>query len=408
MKWLTSGLMILALCATVHAETRGNGPFVAKANKAKDGSYYLVQGIRPFALALPDQTLVAPHEGTFIRFECESDQVGAAYSGLTNLNIVDYRDKDFCNADPATLSVRLEMDASAHTYPDPIHFAFVLYHKRKGPNPWGFGTRYMRAGIWSVGDGAPRLIRDFPINREWGIGYDDLSIYDVFPDKPKRVKRSINVLLTPGSYSLVVQEIRTQLDGKEIPTLIADPLEFTAVANSNQEEVATGLLKWVKSGPVSERVRVAREMVSLGASDEVHNCVLDDLNTGLFQRDGEEGQAIQFVAQRPAKETARVLRSVLLRSSTEGEIPYVLSAIYDGRSKHPLYTELLLSVLQDQRYVKAGPNLCSQLRVCDCVAAYLASSDRSWGSSYFKGKTVPERDDVIEKAIQDLRNQKQK
>lgn len=388
-------------------ESRGTGPFSAKVCKAEDGTLFLLQGIQPFPLSVSDQKVVTPFVSKFIHFECNPGQTGDMYSGIKNIRILKhFRDKDFYNSDPETLSIKIQMPPHNIKYPEPIYFSFSLYHERKGPNAWGFSTKFMQAGIWSGGTGCPRLLRTFPINEIWGERYELQSTLGVLPNQHTKIKRSINVLLEPGTYRLVVQERRQQYDGlekkwKEIGTLIADPATFTVEPEADSEKVKSSLYSWVRKGPISECITIAQKLVSMGEREQVYTHILDDLDTDVIP-EGIKFQTIRLVAQYPSEHTVRVLRSQILRSKDEREIPPIISAVYHETEKNQKYMEMIISLLEENRYVKAGPY--SQIRISDCVAAYFVSSSPfpPLGSEFFKDKDMKERNKVIQRVKEKL------
>jgi hypothetical protein len=384
----------------LEAEMRGKGPFVAKVCKADDGNLYVLEGFRVSPLQQADQNRVVRLLGKFIQFECNPDQVGYPYAGLQKIKEVNYKDKiqDF--------QIKVNVQKSIAKYGEPTYFTIDVYTEQEGV--YGLDTTNMIGAIWTGDKSVPRVVRLFNVNQVWGEGFNRSGNITVESHKRSSCERSINVVLEPGRYRLVIQDRRQRYDVEghwtNIDVLIADPIPFTVVADSNDEAVKGRLYSWLNSGPVEERPRVARTLVSLGEGEKVYAKILDDLDTGVFESGGQAG-AILFVSEEPSAETVRVLRSLILRQKTDCEIESVLSAMpTDNRpDKRPkVLTDMLLNLLHEKRFVEArnDPGSMSHVRVCDCVAAWLEATTS--GSSYFAGKSIEERDKLISVMIEQI------
>ncbi|MCK4789424.1 MAG: hypothetical protein KAV87_37120 [Desulfobacteraceae bacterium] len=385
-------IVLVFLAMSVHAESRGTGPFVAKVCKAEDGNFYLLDGFRVYSLQGPDQKTVAPFLGKFIRFECDPSQMGWPYTGLKKIREISYKDK---NKD---LQIDINIPKRTSKYGEPICFTINLYTKHEGG--YSIDTGNMIAAIWAGGKGVPHVVRSFPINRVWGEGFDRPRRITAHSHKHSSYKRSVNVILEPGDYRLVIQRRSKQYDRLtkkwyELDILIAKPVSFSVVCDGDVEAVKARLYCWLNSGPVEERARAARKLVSLREGGAVYKKILDDLDTGVFDAGGR-AQAILFVSRNPSSETVRVLRILILRQKSDIGIENVLSCIStDNRpDKRPkVLTEMLLNLLEEKRFVEAQHSSMSHVRVCDCVAAWLAATTN--GSGYFAGKSIEERDKMI-------------
>jgi len=400
-------ILVIGICSFLNqdleAEMRGTGPFVAKVCKADDGNLYLLEGFRVSPLQEADQNRVVPLLGKFVQFECDPDQVGYAYAGLKKIREVSYKDKI------QDLQIEVNIPASAAKYGDPIYFTIDLYTDHEGG--YALDTTNMIGAIWTGEKSVPRVVRLFNLNRVWGEGFNAATYITGHSRRRSSYQRSINVMLEPGKYRLVIQDRRPRYDVQghrtSIDVLIADPMPFTVAADSNDEAVKGRLYSWLNSGPVEERPRVARTLVSLGEGEKVYSKILDDLDTGVFETGGQTA-AILFVSQEPSAETVHVLRSLILRQKTDREIEGVLAAMpTDNRpDKRPkVLTDMLLNLLHDKRFVEArnDPGSMSHVRVCDCVAAWLGATTS--GSSYFAEKSIEERDKLILVMIEQFQRQ---
>lgn len=398
---LLAALMLLPfLGSAAHAEMRGRGPFVAWVARSADGEHYLLKGFTPRRLSKADQKVAAQHLDRFILFEADPDSAGMPYSNLKNVKRLP---KAELRGDPI---IRVTFPKPSVPYGTPMFFDMSFL---RGPQKvYSPDTKYMRAAIWTSGKNVPRVVRTFSINRLWGAGFDET---DMPASKPFR--RSVNVLLPPGEYRLVVEGVtrhyddttRRWLDGR---FLLSEPSSLVVTETDEKRRMVTSLYSWLTDGPPEERVRVARRLVELGEDTRPYALVLDDLETGVFDHSGR-GQAIGFVSRKPSPDVLRALRTLILRENTDTGIENILSSIpTDNRPSRrpPKITEMLIGMMKEKRFVKASHSSLPHVRVCDCVAAWLAGTTS--GSGYYAGKSVEERNKTFPGIIAEARRKMKK
>jgi hypothetical protein len=393
---LLAVMMVLPfLGSTAHAEMRGSGPFAAWVARSADGEYYLLKGFTPRRLSKADQKVVAQHLDHFILFEADPD---SAWMPYTNIKNVKRLPKAELQGDPI---IRVSFPESSLPYGTPMFFDMIFL---RGPQKvYSPDTKYMRAAIWTSGKDVPRVVRTFSINRLWDGRFDETEV-----PASKPFRRSVNVLLPPGEYRLVVEGITRHYDDAtgrwfDGRFLLSEPSSLVVTETKDKKRMVTSLYSWLTDGPAEERVRVARGLVELGEDTRPYALVLDDLETGVFDHSGR-GQAIGFVSQRPSPDVLRALRTLILRETTDSGIENILSSIpTDNRpDRRPSkITEMLIGMMKQKRFVKASHSSLSHVRVCDCVAAWLAGTTN--GSGYYAGKSIEERNETFPGIIAEAR-----
>lgn len=391
-----AALTLLAIvCSAMYAEMRGRGPFVAWVARSPDGECYLLNGFTPFRLSKADQKVVAQHVDHFIRFEADPDSMGIPYTNLKNVKPLGKSD---LQSDPI---IRITFLKPSVPYGTPVFFEMSFL---RGPQRvYSPDTKYMRAAIWTSGKGVPRVVRSYSINRLWGEGFDGT---DVPASKPFR--RSVNVLLPPGEYRLVLEGITRHYDDAtdrwfDGRFLLTEPTSFSVAKVDDGGQLIKSLYDWLSDGPIQERVLAARRLVDLGVDTKPYDLVLDDLETGVFDDGGRSG-AIGFLCQKPTPQVLHALRILILREKSDTGIENILSCIpTDNRPSRrpPEITNMLIELTEEKRLVKAAHSSMSHVRVCDCVAAWLTGT--TYGSGYFAGKSIEERDKVFPEIIAEAR-----
>lgn len=385
-------LLTFSAQAEFELEMRGGGPFIGYVARADNGELYLLDGFRALPVAQSDQDRLAPFVDKAIEFNAAPSEWGDPFKSITNIKPSKIKSS---HKNPI-LGISLHRDAVP--FPSPIHFDLKFI---RGPQRvYSPDTQYIHAAIWGSPTGVPRVVRRFSIDRAWGAGYDQT---DMLKESP--FTRSVNVLLPPGEYALVLEGVvgdRSQDDWNGGRFLLAAPALFEITTNSDTNAVKTMLYSWLERGPVSERVAVARSLANLGEDTIPQARILDDLETGVFDQD--RCAALLFLSQDPTPEFLKALRILILRERTDRGIENVLSCIpTDNRPsrRSAAITQLLISMLSESRLVDAAHSSLSHVRVSDCIAAWLAATTH--GSEFFKNTTVEERDRQFSAIIEDAK-----
>lgn len=382
----------LLLTVSARAEMRGAGPFVGYVARADNGALYLLDGVNPLPLAQPDHDRLAAFANKAIQFYAAPNQWGFPFESITNIT----PSKIYSSHKTPILGISFQQESTP--FPSPIHFDLNFIRGPQGV--YSPDTKYVHAAIWGSPTGIPRIVRRFSINRAWGAGYDQT---DMLKESP--FTRSVNVLLPPGEYALVLEGVvddrpRGSWSGGRF--LLSAPALFRITPNSDTNAVKTVLFSWLDCGPVSERVAAAQSLVNLGEDSRPYARILDDLETEVF--DQQRCDAISFLSQHPTPEVLKALRVLILRERTDLGIENILSCIpTDNRPSRrpPAITQLLISMLSESRLVDAAHSSLSHVRVSDCIAAWLAATTH--GSEFFKNTTVEERDRRFSAIVEDAR-----
>lgn len=369
---------------------RGPGPFIGYVARADSGALFLLDGLNPSPLAPADQERLAPYVDKQVQFFAEPSQWGEQFESISNIT----PSAIYSNHKNPIISVSFHHDSVL--FPTPIHFDLKFVRGPQGV--YSPDTKYVYAAIWGSPTGVPRMVRRFSIDRAWGAGYGQTDMLKELP-----FTRSVNVLLSPGEYALVLEGVaddrpRGGWSGGRF--LLAAPSLFKITQNDDTNGVKALLLSWLNGGPVSERVPAARALVALGEDTLPRARILDDLQTGVF--DDDRCAAISFLSQSPTPEVLKTLRMLILRERSDLGIENILSCIpTDNRpsSRPPSLTQLLISMLNESRYVDAAHSSLEYVRVSDCIAAWMAASTH--GSEFFKNTTEAERDKQYPTIIED-------
>ena len=393
-------LLFAALITTIsgisaRAEMRGPGPFVAYVTQADNGAIFLLDGYNPASISSADTEQVAPFVDQTIQFYAAPSQGGSYYEAISNITAISIES----NHKNPIISVALHN--SSVPFAAPVYFDMTFIRGPQGV--YSPDTKYIHAAVWGSSTGVPRIVRHFSIDRAWDAGYDQT---DMLKESP--FTRSVNVILPPGEYALVLEGVtddkpRGGWSGGRF--LLAAPSYFSIEENNDTNALKSLLLSWLNSGPITERVKAARILVEHGEDKVARDRILDDLQTGVF--DDDRCEAISFLSQYPTPDVLNTIRMLILREHNDRGIENILSCIPTDNSlshRPPAITQLLISMLAESRFVEASHSSLSYVRVSDCIAAWLAATTH--GSEYFKNTTVEERDKqfagIIENAMQKM------
>lgn len=385
-------LLTVSAQAEFEIEKRGGGPFIGYVTRADNGAFYLLDGFRALPVAQPDQDRLAPFVDKAIEFNAAPSEMSDPFKSITNIK------PSKLKSSPKNPILGISLHRDTVPFPSPIHFDLKFI---RGPQRvYAPDTKYIHAAIWESPTGVPRVVRHFSIDRAWGAGYDQT---DMLKESP--FTRSVNVLLPPGEYALVLEGVDSDRSNDHWSggrILLAAPALFKVTENTDPNAVKTMLFSWLDRGPVSERVAVARSLVNLGEDTVPQARILDDLETGVLDQD--RCAALAFLSQDPTPEFLKALRILILSERTDLGIENILSCIpTDNRpDRRPAaITQLLISMLSESRLVDAAHSSLSHVRVSDCIAAWLAATTH--GSAFFKNTTVEERDKQFSAIIEDAK-----